>query len=155
MTAISMSTNYSKSVQKHTNPPDTPSGLLKILSIFGMARTSGETMIELLPFSAGDVTAESETELQTAVYGSKDDVDLAIAIKDSPYYRNIVKRAASGESPRRLVRDIEDHLANADMVWEHSWVRLPRHTLCKYADTVFARDIQADKRKAGSRRHSW
>ena len=145
-----MPIDYSKSIQKNTNPPDTPSSLLKILSLFGMARTSGETMIELLPFSAGDVTAGSETELQTAVYGSKDDVDLAIAIKDSPYYRNIVKRAATGELPRRLVRNIEDHLSNAGMVWEHSWVRLPRHTLSKYANAVFARDIQADKRKADS-----
>ena len=107
-------------------------------------------MIELLPFSADDVTAGSETELQTAVCGSKNDVDLAIAIKQSPYYRNILKRAATGESPRRLVRDIENHLSNAGMVWEHSWVRLPRHTLCEYANAVFARDLQADKRKADS-----
>lgn len=147
MTAISMPTGYSKSVQKRTNPPDTPSGLLKIMSLLGMSQTSGEALIELLPFSADDVTAGSETELQTAVCGSKDDVDLALAIKQSPYYRNIVKRAATGESPRRLIRDIEDYLANAGMVWEHSWVRLPRHILCEYANDVFARDIQADKRK--------
>jgi len=150
MTAIRMLTGYSKSVQKRMNAPDTPSGLLKILSLFGIAQTSGEALIELLPFSADDVTAGSETELQTAVCGSKDNVDLAIAIEQSSYYRNIVKRAATGESPRRLVRDIEDYLANADMVWEHSWVRLPRHTLCEYANNLFARDIQADKRKVDS-----
>jgi len=139
-----MPTGYSKSVQKRTNPPDTPSGLLKILSLFGMAQTSGEAMIELLPFSADDVTAGSETELQTAVCGSKNNVDLAIAIEQSSYYRNLIKRAATGESSQRLVRDIEGYLDNADMVWEHSWVRLPRHTLCEYANAVFARDIQAD-----------
>ncbi|MEA2082896.1 MAG: hypothetical protein U9O82_01390 [Thermodesulfobacteriota bacterium] len=151
MTAISMQTGYSKSVQKRTNPPDTPSGLLKIMSLFGMAQTSGKARIELLPFSADDATAGSETELQTAVCGSKDDVDLAITIEESPYYRNIVKHVTTGESPQRLVRDIENHLANADMVWEHSWVRLPRHTLCEYANAVFARDLLADKRKADSR----
>jgi hypothetical protein len=145
-----MPTGYSKYVQKRTNASDTPSGLLKITSLLGMSQTSGEAIIELLPFFADDVTAGSETELQTAVCGSKNDVDLAIAIKQSSYYRNIVKRAATGESPRRLVRDIEDHLANAGMVWEHSWVRLPRHTLCEYANNVFARDLQADKRKVDS-----
>ncbi|MBC2695084.1 MAG: hypothetical protein HF982_07385 [Desulfobacteraceae bacterium] len=151
MTAICVPTGYSKSVQKRTNQPDTPSDLLKIMSLLGMPQTSGEALIESLPFSADDVTAGSETELQTAVCGNKDNVDLAIAIKQSSYYRNIVKRAATGESPRRLVRNIENYLANTDMVWEHSWVRLPRHLLCEYANAVFARDIQADKRKVDSR----
>ena len=143
-----MPTGYSESVQKHTNSPDTPSSLLKIMSLFGMAQTSGKALVELLPFTAGDATAGSETEMQTAVCGSKEDVDLALAIEQSAYYRNIVKRAATGESPRRLVRDLENYLANADMVWENSWVRLPRHTLCKYAHTVLARDLHADKQKA-------
>ncbi len=145
-----MPTGYSKSVQKRTNAPDTTSSLLKIMSLLEMPQTSGEALIELLPFSADDVTAGSETELQTAVCGSKDDVDLSLTIKQSPYYRHIVKHAATGELPRRLVRDIENHLANADMVWEHSWIRLPRHTLCEYANNVFARDLQADKRKVDS-----
>lgn len=41
MTAIRMPTGYSKSVQKRTNASDTPSGLLKIMSLQGMPRTSG------------------------------------------------------------------------------------------------------------------
>ena len=150
MAAISIPAENFNPVHKRSNQPDKPSGLLKILSVFGIARTSEEGMIELLPFSGDDVTAGSETELQTAVCGNKDDVDLAIAIKHSPYYRNIIQRAATGELPQRLVRDIENHLDNTAMVWEHSWVRLPRHTLCKYANAVFARDIQADKRKAAN-----
>ena len=83
MTAIRMPTGYSKSVQKRTDASDTPSGLLKIMSLLGMPQTSGEALIESLPFSADDVTAGSETELQTAVCGSKDDIDLAIAIEQS------------------------------------------------------------------------
>ena len=141
---------FSKSTQNPASSADTPSSLLKIMNILGIHEKSGKSLIELLPFSDNDVTAGSETELQTAVCGNKNNVDLAIAIEKSSYYRNIIKRAATGESPQKLVKDIENYLSNTDMVWEHSWVRLPRHTLCKYANNLFTRDLQADKRKLHS-----
>jgi hypothetical protein len=53
-----------------------------------------------LPFSAHDATAGSENELQVVVQGSRDSVDLPLAVATSNYFSNIVKRTAAGESAR-------------------------------------------------------
>ena len=49
-----------------------------------------------IPFSVGDVTAGSETELQVAVAGSATTVDLPLSIRSSNYFQNVVHRAAVG-----------------------------------------------------------
>lgn len=100
------------------------------------------------PFSAYDVTAGSECELQPAVAGSRRDVDLALTLQTSNYFRNVVKRAAAGDSPTRAVSDLERFLSKAPTrVWEHSWVRFPRRLLSDFAEHVFDQDLRADKRQ--------
>jgi hypothetical protein len=100
------------------------------------------------PFSADDITAGSECELQPAVAGSRRDVDLALTLQASNYFRNVVKRAAAGDSPTRAVSDLERFLAKAPgRVWEHSWVRFPRRLLSEFAERVFDHDLRADKRQ--------
>ncbi len=107
---------------------------------------SGST--DLAPFSALDITAGSECELQPAVAGSRHDVDLAITLQASNYFRNVLKRAAAGDSPTRAVSDLERFLSRApQQVWEHSWVRFPRRLLSPFADSVFDHDLRADKRR--------
>ncbi len=102
--------------------------------------------IEQLPFSVGDVTAGSETELQAVVAGGKEAVDLPMTIEQSNYFANILKRAASGETPQRLISDLERFLNNnGDNVWENSWVRFPRGVLSAYANRVFEHDLLCDK----------
>ena len=55
--------------------------------------------LPVLPFSHDDITAGSESELQAAVCGISEDVDLARTIQSSNYLHNIRERTAAGESP--------------------------------------------------------
>ena len=48
-----------------------------------------------LPFSPSDTTAGSESEMQTVVVGSRDNVDLPIFIEQSNYFANTKRRAKS------------------------------------------------------------
>ena len=122
---------------------DDPADLRELL---GIKPCSSDRFIESLPFAGHDTTAGSETELQVAVAGLKDDIDLPITIEQSNYFANIMKRAASGEAPLRLVKDLERFLGdNPDDIWENSWVRLPRRRLSPFAGKVFERDLLADK----------
>jgi hypothetical protein len=82
------------------------------------------------------------------VAGSRRDVDLALTLQASNYFRNVVKRAAAGDSPTRAVSDLERFLSKAPArVWEHSWVRFPRRLLSDFAEHVFDHDLRADKRR--------
>lgn len=117
-----------------------------LAELLGFPPTGSEGFIDSLPFSRNDATAGSETELQVAVAGRKEDVDLPITIEQSNYYANILKRAVAGETPKRLVSDLERFLnSNPDNFWENSWVRFPRRKLSPYANRVFNRDLLADK----------
>lgn len=99
-----------------------------------------------LPFSRDDITAGSESELQAAVCGLSDDVDLARTIHTSNYLKNIRERTAAGESPRIVIRQLHEFLNDTDTaVWENSWVRFPRTWLNKAADQLLAGDLLADK----------
>jgi len=63
----------------------------------------------------------------------------------------MMKRAAAGETPRRVVADLERFLAdNPSQAWENSWVRFPRRNLSRFAQDVFEKDLLADKKKPGS-----
>lgn len=113
--------------------------LRQTLQIFQRAGTG-------LPFSAGDATAGSESELQVAVVGRRDDVDLPLVIAQSNYYANIMRRVRSGDASPKLVSNLERFLAdNADGVWENSWVRFPKRCLSTFAAGVLAADLRADK----------
>lgn len=119
----------------------------ELFARLGVSFASREDLAETLPFSVGDVTAGSESELQAVVCGEKDDVDLPLHIQESNFFANMMKRSASGEIPRTAVADLERFLAdNPSGVWENSWVRFPRNKLARFALDVFAHDLRADKK---------
>ncbi|MBN2332448.1 MAG: hypothetical protein JXO49_12740 [Deltaproteobacteria bacterium] len=98
------------------------------------------------PFTPEDLTGGVETELQTAVLGSRNDVDLPLLIEQSNYFANIIKRSTAGDLPRRALTDLERYLDNnRDGVWENSWVRFPRHLLSSWTADILNHDLLADK----------
>ena len=123
----------------------------KVFGRLGVSFASREELAATLPFSLNDVTAGSESELQAVVCGAKEDVDLPLIIEQSNFFANMMKRAAAGETPRRVVADLERFLAdNPSQAWENSWVRFPRRNLSRFARDVLAKDLLADKKKPGS-----
>ena len=58
---------------------------------------SMEAFVESLPFSFRDVTAGAENEFQAVVLEKREDVDLPITIESANFFKNMVRRAASGE----------------------------------------------------------
>lgn len=104
-----------------------------------------------LPFCRQDITMGSESELQTAVIGSRDRVDLPRVIGESNYYRNIIKRTRTGEFPQRIISGLEHFLRNnQDNVWENSWVRIPLHALHDLTRREFEQDLRKNKADGNS-----
>ena len=107
---------------------------------------SVEALLQSLPFSSDDTTAGTETELQAAVIGEKNDVDLPLIIEQSNYYANIMRRTVSGDTSKKLIADLDRFLnTNHEKVWENSYVRLPRSALSPFAYTMFRSDLRANK----------
>jgi hypothetical protein len=103
---------------------------------------------ETLPFGCGDVTAGSESELQTVVIGDHQTADLPRAVSESGFFANASRRAATGDTPRRTLLALQSWLHdNAAGVWENSWVRFPRRLLSPEADALLATDLAADRRR--------
>ncbi|MFO7813426.1 MAG: hypothetical protein R6V21_10700 [Pelovirga sp.] len=99
-----------------------------------------------LPFSAEDITAGTETELQVVVVGDRDRVDLPLEIAASRFYANLQRRTLSGESPRKNITLLQDYLENnRERIWENSWVRFSKRRLCDHALLVWNQDILANK----------
>ena len=97
-------------------------------------------------FSPEDTTAGAETELQAVVAGRKNDVDLPLMIEQSNYLANIMRRAASGDAPRKLGGELVRFLNEGGRnVWENSWVRFPKALLNRFALDVLKGDLSADK----------
>src|SRR5215475_317127 len=118
-----------------------------IFDALGVRLRSGGVAVETLPFSVGDITAGTESELQTVVVGDKSAIDLARTIEQSNYYANITRHIAAGDTPRRAITRLERYLnENDEMVWENSWVRFPLATLSEFARQTFQSDLMADKR---------
>ncbi len=138
-----------KSAIDHSRPVAAGAGGKKLRETFHSLEIfdrSGRVVLENLPFSRNDTTVGTETELQVAVYGSRQDVDLPRTIESSNYFANAIRRAATGDLPRKLVVDIEKFMSeNGDNVWENSWVRFARRVLCGYANQVLESDVRADK----------
>ncbi|MCL5125757.1 MAG: hypothetical protein M1511_14905 [Deltaproteobacteria bacterium] len=123
--------------------------LKSLREILGCQGTSNVIDPRLIPFGADDVTVGSETELQAAVLGTGDRVDLPIRIRESNYFANILRRAASGDTSTRAITDLEEYLNNnAENIWENSWVRFPMACLNQSARKVFDYDLLLDKRKS-------
>lgn len=132
-------------------PSDVPStaricSIRQALHMAGVELETPDRLLATLPFAAGDLTAGSESELQAVVAGDRHHVDLPLTIERSNYFASVLKRAASGESPRAAVADLERFLAeNETGVWENSWVRFPIKRLSAAARQLFEHDLLADK----------
>ena len=141
------------------NPPATitdlhPRYLKNIMTRLLRSEGGERPFLERLPFCAGDTTGGTETELQAVVVGGRGEVDLPCVIEQSDYYANIAKRAAAGDTPKRLIAGLDRYLAGSrDKVWENSWVRFPRKNLSPFALRVFEGDLLCDKKhpSAGNR----
>lgn len=120
--------------------------LKEIFAALDLAVDATRPLADRLPFCGADVTAGSEMELQAAVEGGRETVDLPQAIEASSYFAQLIRRARAGDSPAHLVSSLERFLAgNRGQVWENSWVRFPRRLLSPLADQVLQEDLQADK----------
>jgi hypothetical protein len=132
-----------------------PHHLKSVMSRLLFSGGGSGSYLERLPFALGDTTGGTETELQAVVVGSRADVDLPRTIGESDYYANIAKRAAAGDTPKRLIADLEEYLSsNRDQVWENSWVRFPAARLSAFARRVFEGDLLSDKKNPGAGRRS-
>ena len=99
-----------------------------------------------LPFAAGDVTAGSESEMQTIVKGGEAAVDLPSVIEQSNYMSNIRRRIKSGDASIKMLTDLEKHInVNTQGIWENSWVRFPLKRLGGSARTVLDHDLLKNK----------
>ena len=132
-----------------------PHFLKNIMTRLLCSEASSSDFLERLPFSAGDTTGGTETELQAVVVGGRDEVDLPLIIEQSDYFANITKRAAAGDTPKRLIADLERYLGgNKDNVWENSWVRFPVENLSPFALSVFEQDLLCDKKNPSAGKRS-
>lgn len=107
-----------------------------------------------LPFVGDDVTAGSENELQAVVLGRAADVDLPVLIRESNYFKNIIKRQRRGDLSRKAVTGLEDWLSHNLGVWENSWVRLPLGSLRPLTAEVLERDLRAVRNDPSSPRRA-
>lgn len=105
-----------------------------------------QRFLDLLPFGPDDATAGSESELQVAVQGAPEDVDLPLRIRESSFYQNLARRTVAGDTSSRTLMELERYLqAGPDAVWENSWARFPLHRLNGFARRTLERDLLADK----------
>ncbi|MCF8035077.1 MAG: hypothetical protein K9K66_15170 [Desulfarculaceae bacterium] len=125
------------------------------LTRLGLDPRNEDTLAATALFGPGDCTAGCENELQAAVAGERGQVDLPLTIERSNFYLNLVKRQRRGDTPARLVNDLDDYLAsNPGGVWENSWVRLPLDSLSPAARRVWEQDLLADKADPGQGRRA-
>ena len=112
----------------------------------GFGVLSSINSVDELPFIGGDATAGVENELQASVFGSCNDVDMPIYIRESNYFKNIVSEAKTGNSSAKAITNLEDFLEhNTSEVWTNSWVRFPKNRLSLYTNEVFERDLLKNK----------
>lgn len=98
------------------------------------------------PFTDGDTSVGMEYELQVVVEGDHKSVDLPITIRNSSYFKNIVKRTATGDLAPDCLESLKSFLyKNSSGVWENSWVRFPEFRLTPWARQILNSDFLADK----------
>jgi len=106
-----------------------------------------------IPFGPQDATVGVENELLTVVVGDRNQVDLPRTVMESNYYRNLVRRAGSGDAPLQRLKELEQYLSeNGERVWENSWVTYPLHLMTPYAREVFEADLRSDLPQGNGRR---
>lgn len=132
-----------------------PTTLSHLMEIMGIKSPSSAHYPASLPFSPRDVTAGVENEFQTVVQGKKQDVDLAIAIETSSYYKNLIRHTASGDTSGKTLDTLEKLLPSGKINnWAGSWVRLPLKALNTYAHHIFNSDLKSDKTEPDSDRRT-
>ncbi len=119
----------------------------RLAAAMGIRTDSPDSLASSLPYAQNDVTVGCENELQTAVAGRRDSVDLPLRIIESSYYQNLARRVAAGETSTKVVHAIEAYVnSNEEEIWENSWVRFHRAALNEYADRIFKSDLLYDKK---------
>ncbi len=99
-----------------------------------------------IAFTLEDATAGVENELQAVVFGKNYSVDLPRTVRASNYFKNVIKKAKSGDSPKQVLTSLEKFLeTNDEDIWENSWVRFPEKLLTEKAREIFKTDLLADK----------
>jgi hypothetical protein len=117
-------------------------------------RLGMEINVSTLPFSPEDVTAGSESEMQTVVKGKRYNVDLPLFIEQSNYLSNIRRRTKSGDTSEKIMTELESYLNSKDQdIWENSWVRINLKKIGVFAGQILQQDLFADKKhpEKGSR----
>lgn len=109
---------------------------------------------ERLPFTSGDWTAGSESELQVAVIGEATRVDLPETIRASAFIEDLRQRHRDPDhKSRRRTRSIEwleGYLEGGrDGIWENSWVRFREADLSAFTRRIVANDLLADQQDPG------
>jgi hypothetical protein len=139
-----------KVVKPFSKPRSEPFDIKRLLDRLDIRCSSPENFAASLPFSLDDTTVGVENELQTVVAGPSQNVDLPLTIRESNYYKNILRNTETGSTSRQVINALEDWLNfNHEEVWENSWVRLPQSALCSYSRRLFETDLRADKTNPG------
>jgi len=141
--------SYAKKTELDPMPYSAPD-MDTLLRVMEINTGSLDEFVRSLPFSSEDGTAGVENEFQAAVLGKKEDLDLALAIEESNYYKNMVRRAESGDTSRKKIEALNKYLdkylnQGRDNIWENSWVRFPRRVLNSFSNLVFKADLKSDK----------
>ena len=106
-------------------------------------RDSAHIPFDQLPFSASATPPPAaKTNCRPWWSGRPSDCDLPLSIRESRFFRNIARRSASGEAPRRTLLELEAFLNDTRGVWENSWIRFPESRLSPHALHVFHADLQ-------------
>ena len=128
--------------------------LHKARQSLGIPDPTDPDFLESLPFSSNDTTVGCENELQTAVFGARENVDLPRQIESSNYFANLLERVSCQDTPRHAISGIEGFIdRNPDNIWENSWLRIPQRYLNDVASRVFADDLcrESGNSKSGPR----
>lgn len=137
------------------SPASQAANLFKLIHCLGIDTKTPDALARTLPFTPQDTTAGAENEYQTAVIGSRRQVDLAVEIETSSFFRNLKKRTLRGDTPVSRMTALERFLDGpSGQVWENSWVRFPVDALSLYARGVFEADLKANKANRDSPRRS-
>jgi hypothetical protein len=127
----------------------------QVCRVLGIDFSSPEAFVRSLPFSGKDSTAGIENELQTVVEGDGYSADLPCFIRESNYYKNIFKRARSGDNDKSIPESLKNFIErNPGKIWENSWVRFDKALLTSYPGHIFSHDLLADKKKPENGRRS-
>ncbi len=135
--------------------------IMKLSSTYAGIDTDADLFLDSLaalghqPFCDADTSVGMEYELQVAVEGHHRDVDLTATLRNSSYFKNVVKRTARGDLLPSCLESLKEFLyQNETNVWENSWVRFPEYRLTPWTRKLLARDLLADKGIQNSRQRS-